>query len=108
MLSSPHPAQVLDSSSSYYVSKEEEELRGSPSVWGGCESSRFLTTSPQKESVCCATTAVPGLSCTYRVPPTSSSQSVFSTGWYMQEGLGGGGGCCPEPIVLQPWQAESA
>lgn len=47
----------------------------SPSIWGGRESSRFLT-SPQKESVCCTTTAVPGLSCTYRVPLTSGSQSV--------------------------------
>ena len=34
MLSSPHPAQVLDSSSSYYVSKEEEELRVEPQRLG--------------------------------------------------------------------------
>ena len=32
----------------------------------------------------------PGLSCTYRVPLTSGSQSVFSTGWCLQEGLEGG------------------
>lgn len=34
MLSSPHPAEVLDSSSSYYVSEEEEEWRVEPQHLG--------------------------------------------------------------------------
>lgn len=46
--------------------RKRKNYKWSPRVWGGHESSRFLTTSPQKEAVCRATTAVPGQSRTYR------------------------------------------
>lgn len=59
-------------------------------------------TSPQKESVCCTTTAVPGLSCTYRVP---RDQRLPKCVFYRLVSAGRTEGGCPEPIVLQSWQA---
>ena len=65
----------------------------------------WTVSTSQKESVCCTTTAVPGLSCTYRVPRPVAPKVCFLQAGICRKDWGAD---CPEPIVLQPWQAKSA
>ena len=75
--------------------KERKTVEGRPQHQGGQDSAQSLIAQGPSKSTCCAVVTTPGPSSTYGVPLTSSSQSVFSAGWYLQEGL-----VQPEPIVF--------
>lgn len=67
--------------------KERKTVEEGPQYRGGQDSSQSLIAQGPSKSTCCAIVTAPGLNSTYGVPLTSSSQSVFSAGWYLQEGL---------------------